>query len=372
MESEEIGKEGNDMGKKTIIPFGPQHPVLPEPVHIDLVVEDETVVEAIPSIGFIHRGLEKLVEKRDYTQMVYVIERICGICSFGHGWGAASAIEGAMNVKVPERAEYLRTILHELSRLHSHLLWLGLLADAFGFESLFMHCWRIRETILDILEKTTGGRVIFSICKVGGLRKDIDNETLREISETLEGIKAELKDITTVFIEDDSVKNRLCGVGVLSKEDAIELCAVGPVARGSGVGQDMRMTDNHGVYKDLDFEPVVEEAGDCYARCKVRIGEVFQSIELIKKAVDKIPDGPVDVPVKGNVEGEYMVRLEQPRGEAYYYAKGAGTKFLQRMRVRTPTNMNIPALVKILQGCDLADVPMMVLTIAPCISCTER
>ena len=138
--------------------------------------------------------------------MVYVIERICGICSFGHGWGAASAIEGAMNVKVPERAEYLRTILHELSRLHSHLLWLGLLADAFGFESLFMHCWRIRETILDILEKTTGGRVIFSICKVGGLRKDIDNETLREISETLEGIKAELKDITTVFIEDDSVK----------------------------------------------------------------------------------------------------------------------------------------------------------------------
>ena len=353
------------MGKKTIIPFGPQHPVLPEPVHIDLVVEDETVVEAIPSIGFIHRGLEKLVEKREYTEMVYVIERICGICSFGHGWGA-------MDIKVPERAEYLRTILHELSRLHSHLLWLGLLADAFGFESLFMHCWRIRETILDILERTTGGRVIFSICKVGGLRKDIDNDTLKEIVETIEGIKAEIKEITDVFIEDDSVKNRMCGVGVLTKEDAIELCAVGPVARGSGVDQDMRMTNNVGVYKELDFEPVLEEAGDCYARCKVRIGEIFQSIELIKKAVDKIPEGPVDVPVKGNVEGEYMVRLEQPRGEAYYYAKGAGTKFLQRMRVRTPTNMNIPALVKILQGCDLADVPMMVLTIDPCISCTER
>ena len=360
------------MGKKTIIPFGPQHPVLPEPVHIDLVVEDETVVEAIPSIGFIHRGLEKLVEKREYTEMVYVIERICGICSFGHGWGAAASIEGAMDIKVPERAEYLRTILHELSRLHSHLLWLGLLADAFGFESLFMHCWRIRETILDILERTTGGRVIFSICKVGGLRKDIDNDTLKEIVETIEGIKAEITEITDVFIEDDSVKNRMCGVGVLTKEDAIELCAVGPVARGSGVDQDMRMTNNVGVYKELDFEPVLEEAGDCYARCKVRIGEIFQSIELIKKAVDKIPEGPVDVPVKGNVEGEYMVRLEQPRGEAYYYAKGAGTKFLQRMRVRTPTNMNIPALVKILQGCDLADVPMMVLTIDPCISCTER
>ncbi|MBQ2747853.1 MAG: NADH-quinone oxidoreductase subunit D, partial [Firmicutes bacterium] len=286
--------------------------------------------------------------------------------------GAAAAVEGAMGVKVPERAEYLRTILHELSRLHSHLLWLGLLADAFGFESLFNHCWRVRETVLDILEKTTGGRVIFSICKVGGLNKDIDNETLKEIVETLEGIKAEIKELTDVFIEDDSVKNRMVGVGVLSKADAEELCAVGPVARGSGVYQDMRMTNNHGVYGELDFEPVIETAGDCYARCKVRIGEVFQSIELIAKAVAKIPEGPVSVPVKGNVEGEYMLRLEQPRGEAFYYAKGANSKFLQRMRVRTPTNMNIPALVKTLQGCDLADVPILILTIDPCISCTER
>lgn len=360
------------MGKKTIIPFGPQHPVLPEPVHIDLVVEDETVVEAIPSIGFIHRGLEKLVEKREYTEMVYVIERICGICSFGHGWGAAASIEGAMDIKVPERAEYLRTILHELSRLHSHLLWLGLLADAFGFESLFMHCWRIRETILDILEKTTGGRVIFSICKVGGMRKDIDNDTLNEIVDIINGLKGEIEEITRVFIEDTSVKNRMCGVGVLSKEDAEELCAVGPVARGSGIVQDMRMTEGHGVYDKLDFKPVIEEAGDCYARCKVRIGEIFQSIDLITKAVAMIPDGPVSVSVKGNVDGEFITRIEQPRGEAFYYAKGAGSKFLKRMRVRTPTNMNIPALVKTLQGCDLADVPILILTIDPCISCTER
>ncbi len=360
------------MGKRTIIPFGPQHPVLPEPVHLDLVVEDETVVEAIPSIGFIHRGLEKLVETRDYNQMAYVIERICGICSFGHGWGYCAAVEGAMDVKVPERAEYLRTILEELSRLHSHMLWLGLLADGFGFESLFMHCWRIRETILDILEKTTGGRVIFSICKVGGMRKDIDNETLGEIVDILNGLKGEIQEITKVFIEDSSVKNRMCGVGVLSKKDAEELCAVGPVARGSGVVQDMRLTSGNGVYDQLDFEPVIEEAGDCYARCKVRIGEIFQSIDLISQAVAKIPDGPVSVNVKGNVDGEFITRIEQPRGEAFYYAKGAGSKFLKRMRVRTPTNMNIPALVKTLQGCDLADVPILILTIDPCISCTER
>ena len=332
------------MAKRTIIPFGPQHPVLPEPIHLDLVLEDEVVVEAIPSIGFIHRGLEKLVEKKEYTEMVYVIERICGICSFGHGWGYSAAVEGAMGVEIPERAQYLRTIWHELSRLHSHLLWLGLLADAFGFESLFMHCWRVRETILDLFEKTTGGRVIFSVCKVGGLRKDIDNETLKEMVDTLNGIENDIRDLTNVFINDKSVKNRLCGVGVLSKEDAIDLSATGPVARGSGLVQDIRLNGPG----------------------------VFQSIKLIEKAVSQIPDGPIDVPVKGNVKGEFAVRLEQPRGEGFYYAKGADSKFLERIRVRTPTNMNIPSLVKMLQGCELADVPMMVLTIDPCISCTER
>ncbi|MEG0157471.1 MAG: nickel-dependent hydrogenase large subunit, partial [Anaerovoracaceae bacterium] len=276
------------MGKRTIIPFGPQHPVLPEPVHLDLVIEDEKVVEAIPSIGFIHRGLEKLVEKKEYTEMVYVIERICGICSFGHGWGYCASVEGAMNIEVPERANYLRTIWHELSRLHSHLLWLGLLADAFGFESLFMHCWRVRETILDLFEETTGGRVIFSVCKVGGVRKDMDAATLEDMVKRLNGIKGEIKELTDVFMEDKSVKNRLCGVGKLTKEEAIELGTVGPMARASGIVQDMRLAGD-GVYDKLGFEPCIETDGDCYARCMVRIKEVFQSIDLIAKAVELIP-----------------------------------------------------------------------------------
>jgi ech hydrogenase subunit E len=190
------------MSKRTIIPFGPQHPVLPEPVHLDLVIEDERVVEAIPSIGYIHRGLEKLVEKREFTEMVYVIERICGICSFGHGWGYCKSVEGNMGIVVPDRAEFLRTIWHELSRIHSHLLWLGLLADGFGFESLFMHSWRLRETVLDIFEKTTGGRVIFSVCKLGGVRKDIEADGLREIAKRLADMRAELTELTIVFHED--------------------------------------------------------------------------------------------------------------------------------------------------------------------------
>ena len=360
------------MGKRTIIPFGPQHPILPEPIHLDLVIEDEKVIEAIPSIGFIHRGLEKLVEDREYTEMVYVIERVCGICSFGHGWGYVSAVEGLMNIEVPDRAEYLRTMWHEMSRIHSHLLWLGLLADGFGFESLFMHCWKVRERILNLFERTTGGRVIFSVCKVGGVRRDVDQEMLNKIISEVQDMRTETKKLADVFMNDSSVKNRLCGVGKLSKEEAIELCAVGPVARGSGIVQDMRLT-GMGRYKEIGFEPIIEEEGDSYARCKVRIRELYQSFDMVEKIASMIPEGPIEIPVKGPApEGDFVMRVEQPRGEAFYYAKGNGTKHLDRMRVRTPTNMNIPALVKTLQGCDIADVPMLILTIDPCISCTER
>jgi len=360
------------MARRTIIPFGPQHPILPEPIHLDLVLEDEKVIEAIPSIGFIHRGLEMLTSKHEWPEMVYVIERVCGICSFGHGWGYCMTIEGNLGVEAPPRAVYLRTIWHELSRVHSHLLWLGCTADAFGFESLFMHAWRLRETVLDIFEETTGGRVIFSVCKVGGVRKDITNEKLEEIVKTLKGMEKEIAELAVVFMEDISVKNRMFGVGKLTKEEAIDLGAVGPMARASGYNNDVRL-DGHGVYAELGFEPVLETAGDCYARSKVRLREITQSIELIEKAVAQIPDGEIAVEIKGkNPAGEYIARLEQPRGEAYYYSKGSGQKFLERMRVRTPTNANIPALVKTLQGCELADVPVLILTIDPCISCTER
>jgi len=359
------------MTKRTIIPFGPQHPVLPEPIHLDLVLEDELVVEAIPSIGFIHRGLEKLVEKKDFIDFVYVAERICGICSFIHGLTYCIAVEEIMKIKVPERADYLRTIWSELSRMHSHLLWMGLMADAFGFESLFMHTWRMREKILDIIEDTTGGRVIFASAKVGGVRKDIDNSTLKTIAKKLESYQKELKEITDVFIKDLSVRHRLSGVGILKKEDAYELGAVGPTLRASGWPRDTRKL-GYSAYKNIDFEPITETIGDSYARCVVRIKELFQSIDIIRQAAAKIPDGPVEIKVTGTPDGEYFARTEQPRGEVIYYAKANGTRFLQRLRVRTPTFANIPSLLKMLPGSSLADVPVLILTIDPCISCAER
>jgi len=359
------------VGARTIIPFGPQHPVLPEPIHLDLVMEDEKVVEAVPTIGFVHRGLEKLAEKKDFQDMVYVSERICGICSFIHSVGFSIAVEAIMKLEVPERANYLRVIWGELSRIHSHLLWLGLFADGIGFESLFMHSWRVREKILDIVEETSGGRVIFGTCKVGGLRRDVDNQTLQRVAGELREIEKQCREITSIFEKDSSVKRRLVGVGVLSKEDAYAQGAVGPTLRGSGVAWDARKTGYTG-YGKLKWEPVVETAGDCQARCMVRAREIFQSFDLIYQAIEQIPGGPVDVKVVGNPQGECFSRVEQPRGELVYFIKGNGTKNLDRFRVRTPTFANVPALVKILQGCDLAQVPVIVLTIDPCISCTER
>ncbi len=360
--------------KRTTIPFGPQHPVLPEPLVLDLILEDERVVDAIPTIGYIHRGLEMMVERVEYTEMGFVVERICGICSFMHGMGYAVSIESIMNVEVPERALWLRLIWAEISRVQSHLLWLGLGADAFGFENLFMHCWRMREEILDIFERTTGGRIIHSVSKIGGVRRDISDTELAGILAQLQEMGDAFRETARVFSTDPSIAHRLSGVGVLSTEDARAVDAVGPMARASGISTDTRLIGAN-FYDRLEFEPVVETAGDCLARVLVRLREVDQSIDLIRQAVERMPKGeglPIETRVRGLPDGETFTRLEQPRGEVVYYVKANGTKNLERFRARTPTFANIPAMIKLVKGCDLADVPNIILTIDPCISCTER
>jgi ech hydrogenase subunit E len=362
------------MGTSTVLPFGPQHPVLPEPMHLDLVVEDEHVVEVVPQIGFIHRGLEKLVENHDIQQFVYVAERICGICSFGHSLGYCETVESLMDLEVPRRAQYLRVILHELSRIHSHMLWLGLAADSFGFESLFMHTWRLRERILDIFEMTTGGRVILSFTNVGGVNHDINDTMLEDISNRLDVFREEYQRIIDAFLKDSSVKSRLVGVGYLSEQQAKDLCMVGPFARASNVHFDVRMVGN-GAYGELEhFEPITSTDGDCYARVDVRVHEVLQSIDIIQELIGKIPHDGIGERTKAAPPAGAQAAniLEQPRGECYYFAQGNGTRNLDRMRMRTPTTQNLAGMVTALEGCDLADVPMVILTIDPCISCAER
>jgi ech hydrogenase subunit E len=356
---------------RTIVPFGPQHPVLPEPLQLKLSLENNVVKEAIPSIGYVHRGLEKIAELKDFNQSVYIVERVCGICSFMHSMAYVRAIEDIMDIKIPERADYIRVIFAEISRVQSHLLWLGLLADAFGFESLFLEVWKYREDVMDILEMTTGNRVIISANKVGGVTKDLNEEHLKFILNTIDNVEKNIRRIEEVFLNSYTVKQRLVGVGILSHEDALSYNPVGPMAKASGISLDIRTT-GYSAYKYLNFEPIIATDGDSYARCVVRLHEVYQSFDLIRQAISKIPSGDISVAVKGMPMGETISRLEQPRGEAIYYIKANGTKNLDRLKIRTPTFANIPVLVKMLPGSNLPDVPVLILTIDPCISCTER
>jgi len=359
------------MAIRTIIPFGPQHPVLPEPVHLKISVDDEVITEAIPALGYVHRGLEKLVEIRDFNQMIQVVERVCGICSMIHAMVYCQGLEEMMQVEVPRRAKYLRVIWSELHRLHSHLLWLGLFADAFGFESLFMQFWKIREKVMDIDEATTGNRIIVSVNVVGGVRRDLTPEQMRWILSVLADMEKEIKQLQNTIMNDYTVKKRTVGKGVVTTAQAYELGLVGPTLRGSGVAQDTRLL-KYAAFDEIDFEPVVEPDGDCYSRTKVRFREALQCIDLVRQAIAKIPEGELAAKVKTRPEGEVVTRIEQPRGELVYYLKGNGKKNLDRCRIRTPTFANIPALLVMLPGMYLSDVPVIVLSIDPCISCTER
>ena len=355
----------------TIVPFGPQHPVLPEPIQLRLALDDERIVSVLPVVGYVHRGLEKLSEKKDFVQSAYLVERVCGICSFMHSMSYCMGIEEMMEIAVPERANYLRVVWAELHRIHSHLLALGLLADAFGFENLFMQLWRTRERIMDAMECTTGGRVMLNSCCIGGVRRDINDDQKKFVLDQLKEVETELKRLLPVMTDDYSVKKRLVGVGILSKEAAYAAGSVGPTARGSGHVMDHRTT-GYIAYKDLDFEPVVETACDSYARTLVRCRETYQSIDLVRQALDKMPDTELKTAYKGKPSGEVVIRCEQPRGEVLYYLKANGTDNLERMRVRTPTFANIPALINMLNGSQLADVGLIVLSVDPCVSCTER
>ncbi|MGC7846542.1 nickel-dependent hydrogenase large subunit [Desulforudis sp. 1088] len=358
------------MGRVTF-PFGPQHPVLPEAIQLQLTCEDERVVEVLPVIGYMHRGIEKAGEKNPFVNNVFLCERICGICSFIHALCYCELVENVMKVSAPPRARYLRVFWSELSRIHSHLLWMGLLADSFGFESLFMQSWRAREIVLDILEMTTGQRVIQSSCVLGGVRRDIDQDMAGRVRRMLNRFKAEYDAVYEVFARDYTIRQRTVGKGVLSKEQAWALGAVGPTLRGSGWPYDARML-HYSAYGEIGFEPVVENAGDSYARMMVRAREIHQSLDLAFKALDNLPDTELAVKVKGFPEGEGIIRVEQPRGELCEYIKGNGTAHLERLKVRTPTFANIPALLAMIPGCELADIPVIVLSIDPCIACTER
>ncbi|UCD46160.1 MAG: nickel-dependent hydrogenase large subunit [Candidatus Bathyarchaeota archaeon] len=359
------------MKEFTVFPFGPQHPVLPEPLQLRFTVDEERIVEVVPNIGYVHRGIERACELNDYRRNIYLCERICGICNFMHAMSYCEAIEKITDTDVPARARYLRTIWSELSRLQSHLLWLGLFADGMGFESLFMQLWRDREIILELTEKTAGHRIQLSTCAIGGVRKDMDESLIGQYRSGLAELTKKVQAVDPVFRNDSAVKSKTVGKGILPRSEATHLGAVGPTIRGSGVPQDLR-TLGYEAYGELDFAPITHDTEDAYSRTLVRLDEVYQSIDLINQALVQMPEGPILQKSTKFPEGTAINRVEQPRGEAFYYIVGDGTIHLERVRVRTPTFANIPALLSILVGHEIADIPPIVLSIDPCMSCTER
>jgi Ni,Fe-hydrogenase III large subunit len=352
---------------------GPQHPALLEPEKFSIKVEGEIVKDVEPRIGYVHRGVEKAAEKRTYLQDVYLVERICGICNACHASAFVETVEKILGVQVPPRGRYLRTLILELNRLHSHLLLLGHAGLEIGYETLFQYMWRDREPIMDLTELLTGNRVISSSVTIGGVRRDLKEIHTPQIKNRLITLREKIEFYKNLFDCEPSLKMRTMNVGTLSREDAIKLSVVGPVARASSVSMDVRKDEPYEAYGEIPFKLVTRSEGDTYARLMVRLDEITESINIIDYSLDHMPQGPYRIKVPRVVPvGEAVNRVEAPRGELFYYIKSNGTAYPERVKVRTPTFANIPTFLKTAIGGNIADVPANFVSLDPCFSCTDR
>jgi Ni,Fe-hydrogenase III large subunit len=354
------------------LPIGPYHPALEEPYKIELDCEGEIVVDARIQIGFNFRAIEWLAERRNYTQNIALFERVCGICSNVHTLTYCMALENLAGIEVPRRAQFIRVIVAELERLHSHILWAGAAAHIMGFQTLFMTCFYLREKVMDILEAVSGNRVNYAMNCVGGVNRDI--EDISAVLEMTKSIEETVKEqLIPIFTKDKTVLARCAGVGVLTRQDAIAWGALGPTARASGIAQDIRKDDPYAAYSELEFEAVVQTSGDVLARIVVRALEILESCRILRQALEKMPPGEwkgspfVEIPA-----GEAVARIEAPRGEVFYYVASDGSDKPRRVKVRTPSFMNMPTVRLMMKNATLADAPLIQASIDPCYSCTDR
>ena len=355
------------------IPFGPQHPALEEPINFMFEIEEERVVSVKPRLGYVHRGIEKIAESRNYQQLVYLSERICGICSFAHALCYSQAVEQLLGLEVPERARFIRTIVAEMERIQNHYLWLGLTAKEMGFETLFMYAWRDRETIIRMLDMISGKRVHYGMSTIGGVRRDITEPMIKRIEKSLDHLEVRAEYYTKVCTKDPLILRRTVGVGILRPREARALCAVGPTARASGIARDVRADEPYAAYGEVPFRVVTYRGCDVASRTYVRIDEIKESIKIIRYALKNLPEGPIRIKVPTRMpEGEAISRVEAPRGENLHFLKSNGTDKPERWKIRAPTLANLLSLCKMLIGVNLADVPVVIAGIDPCIACAER
>jgi membrane-bound hydrogenase subunit alpha len=368
------------------IPIGPIHPALKEPVYFEFELDGEKIISVDVKLGHVHRAVEWAARKRNPIQILYLAERICGICSYCHPAAFTLAVEDIADIHAPERAEYLRVIQGELERICSHLLWAGVAAHEIGFDTVLYLTWQVRERALDLTEFLTGNRVTKGIMMIGGIRRDITKDMLPRIKKDIKYFNEAYEKLGKIFLNDKTVKMRSQGAGILTKDNAMKLCAVGPTTRASGVKKDVRVDTSYFAYGDLDIDCITPDKltgkvnGDVYDRIIQRLLEVKQAIDLIEDCVDKLPSGDIVAEPKlakllsqlKKANGEGVGRHEAPRGEVVHYVKLDGNESPFTWKVRAPTYNNILPWIPMLIGEQIADIPIVAASTDPCMSCTNR
>ena len=356
-----------------MMPFGPVHPSLKEPEYFKLILEGERIVQVIPRIGYVHRGIERAAQERTWVKNIYLFERICGICSFAHSLAYTQGVEALTRFEVPPRAKYIRVIVGELERIHSHLLWLGLVGHWAGFDTLFMWVWKDREHVLDLSEAITGNRVHKSYSTFGGVRKDLPEGIGDSLRKEMAYIRKRAQYYTELVQSEETMAVRTKGVGTITQDTARALCPVGPLLRCTGIGRDVRKEDPYAAYDDIQPDVQTRKEGDIASLLSLRLAEVLDSCRMIEEALDRLPSGPFKTPVPRTVpEGESPFHVEAPRGELFYFVKSGGKSSPERVKIRTPTMANLLTATEMLKGMTLADVPVVLTGMDPCFGCMDR
>lgn len=367
--------------------IGPTHPAFKEPVRFEFEVDGEQVIKADIDMGYTHRGIEHIMLSRSFIQIIYLVERICGICSFSHPMAYCLAIENAAEIEVPPRAKYIRTIIGELERLHSHLLWAGVAAREIGFDTFFHYTWKIREKAMDCLELITGNRVNYAMLTIGGVRRDITEENLPALLKTVEYYSELYGRASEILLDDMSLRLRCEGVGILTYDEAVDLCAVGPTARASGLAKDVRSDYPMSAYPDIEwFKPVTPAdmgrvpVGDVYDRFTVRVLEMKQSVDIINFCIENMPEGDISVESNANkminslkkLTCEGIGRYEAPRGEVSHYDILDKRDGPVCSKIKAPTYANAASWIPMFKGTEIADIPIVMASIDPCVACADR
>lgn len=358
----------------TQVPLGPLHVTADEPGHFRLFVDGETIIDADYRLFYCHRGMEKLAENRmDYDQIHFLSERICGICGFAHSIAYTMAVEKSIGLEVPERAEFIRTIFLEVERLHSHLLNLGLACHFIGFDSGFMQFFRVREKAMYMAELLTGARKTYGANLIGGIRRDILDDQRKQILSLLTECRQEAEDLIEILLSTPNLHKRTAGVGNLEPKVARDFSPVGPNIRGSGYKRDIRRDHPYLAYGNAPFQVITEEGNDVLSRVLVRAKEVLEIFRIIEYCLEEMPGGPVLVEGFSYKPHHFALGyVEAPRGENIHWLMTQDNQKPYRWRPRAASYNNWPAIRFMLRGNVVSDAPLIVASIDPCYSCTER